>query len=163
MDLFDYYKKTGQMQVVKSVEDYEKFEKEFTKLPKMHIKANAAMHRTNIKKGLSEFGEKLDSFAEYTFSTYMRKVKNATVERNIKEVCLTYIDENNKTRKYYPDFIVNGTLCEVKGRYTAKDRCKHDQHPEVTWYFQEDINTMRAELNQKFPGWRDGFTQTNIC
>lgn len=37
------------------------------------------------------------------------------IERNTKY--FTYIDANGKSRKYYPDFRVNGKLTEIKGYY----------------------------------------------
>lgn len=161
-NLFDYWTKTGILKTLKTVEEYEEFIDDLVTKPISRIKVNTPLNKTNIKKGYDINGNTYDSFAEYTFFKYMTLVEKATVERNEKSEYLDYYDENNKLRKYYPDFKVNGVWCEVKGRYTEKDRCKREQHPEVEWYFQEDINRFRQYLNQNFPDWKKDFNQTNI-
>lgn len=160
--IFDYWTKTGILKVPKEVEDFEEFIDDLVSKPISRIKVNTALHQSNIKRGYDVNGNNYDSFAEYTFFKYKTLVENATVERNEKSESLDYYDEDNKLRKYYPDFKVNGVWCEVKGRFTEKDRCKKEQHPEVEWYFQEDINRFRQYLNQNFPDWKKDFNQTNI-
>ena len=91
----------------------------------------------------------------------MEKVNHYFVERNHKSVFLPYTDETGKTRKYYPDFIVNGSFYEVKGRLRPKDEQKMRQHPEVTFVFQDEINEMAKVLDKDYFGWRDEFIQTN--
>lgn len=160
---FEYWKKTKEMKPFQSIEEFTQFEKDliagygYSGIPKP-----AAMGRPIAKKGTAS-GTQYDSFAEFTFHTYMTKIEHASVERNYKEHFLYYYDEENKQRKYYPDFIVNGTYAEVKGRYSAKDARKKEQHPEVAWYFQEDIDKMAEILDEKLGRqWRNEFIQTNI-
>lgn len=50
---------------------------------------------------------------------------------------------------------------EVKGRISILDQIKQSSHPEVIWFFQEDINKMRKELDQQFPGWEKDFIRIN--
>lgn len=158
---FDYWKKTGQMKPFMSVEEFDKFAEDIVTDLVRPIRTNASKGRAIARKGFGE-GAKYDSFAEYTFYMYMTKIEMATVERNEKREFLYYFDQQNKQRKYYPDFIVNGTFAEVKGILREKDQLKKQQHPEVKWYFSEDIKEMTKELDEKVPKWRDGFTQTNI-
>ena len=161
-NIFDYWVKTGILKTAKTVEEFEEFIDDITSKSVSIIKPNSAFHKSNIKKVYELNGNNYDSFAEYTFYKYKTLVEHATVERNEKRDFLYYYDENNKQLKSYPDLNVNGVWCEVKGRYTEKDRCKKEQHPEVEWYFQEDINRFRQYLNQNFPDWKKDFNQTNI-
>ena len=158
---FDYWKSAVQMRPFESVEQFDKFQEDLLKLPSIPLPNMASMKKQKIKKGTNSRSEKFDSFAEYTFAQYMRLIKGYTVERNNQTLFLPYIDEGGKQRKFYPDFIVNGLFCEVKGRYSDKDKCKREQHPEVVWYFQPEINSMEAELNEKHKGWKSDFFQTN--
>lgn len=160
---FEYWKTAVQMKPFESVEQFDKFSEDLLKLPEINISSKIAKSgkQQRIKKGTNSRSEKFDSFAEYTFAQYMRLIKGYTVERNNLATFLPYIDEKGKQRKFYPDFIVNGMFCEVKGRFSEKDQCKRDQHPEVTWYFQPDINLMETELNNKFVDWKSDFFRTN--
>lgn len=158
-----FWKDTVSLKPFQSVEEYEQFERDLVEDAAPGIKLNAAVKHTNIKKGIGQDGKKYDSFAEYTFTTYMREIKHIVVTRNNKDVFFYYFDENNKQRKYYPDFFSGGQYYEVKGFFTAKDACKKAQVPNVDWYFQADINLMAFELDTKIgKSWRDGFIQTNI-
>ena len=158
---YEFWKKTGQIRPFSSVEEFEQFEKDLCKLPSLESFVNTPLHKSKIKKGVNLLSEKFDSFAEYTFVTYMRLVKLYIVERNKKMAFLTYVDLSGKVCKFYPDFIVNGVFYEVKGRLTEKDMCKLQQCPEVIWQFQSDINQMAAELNSLYPHWATEFIQTN--
>ncbi|MBR6610841.1 MAG: hypothetical protein IKK93_01190 [Campylobacter sp.] len=157
---YNFWKKTGQIKPFNSVEEFKKYCQDIIKDPIASIKANTPLHKSKIKKGVSK-GNKFDSFAEFTFCTYMEKIKHYFVERNHKSVFLLYTDEAGKTRKYYPDFIVNGTFYEVKGRLRPKDELKMRQHPEVVFVFQDEINEMAKELDKDYHGWREDFIQTN--
>ena len=81
--------------------------------------------------------------------------------KEIKEIYFYHTDETGKSRKYYPDFIVNGAFYEVKGRLRPKDELKMRQHPEVTFVFQDEINEMAKILDKDYSGWRGDFIQTN--
>ena len=91
----------------------------------------------------------------------MERVKGFFVQRNQRDIFLPYTDETGKSRKYYPDFIVNGAFYEVKGRLRPKDELKMRQHPEVTFVFQDEINEMAKILDKDYSGWRGDFIQTN--
>lgn len=157
---FNFWKKTGLIKPFNSVEEFTTYCQDIVRDPSVSIKVNAALHKSNIKKGISK-GNKFDSFAEFTFCTYMEKVNHFIVERNNKVAFLPYYDETGKVRKYYPDFIVNGTFYEVKGRIRPKDELKMRQHPEVIFVFQDEINEMAKTLDEDYKGWRADFIQTN--
>ena len=157
----DYWRKTNQMKPFNSVEEFEKFEDDLLKLPSLKSFSNSPLGKSKIRKGVNLLSEKFDSFAEYTFVTYMREIKHFIVERNIKTYFLTYIDQNGKICKFYYDFKINGIPSEVKGRLTDKDRCKLEQCPDVKWYFQNEINNMGNELDRIIPNWRTNFIQLN--
>ena len=158
---FDFWKQTGQIKPFNSVEEYDDYIKDCLELPSLHTFINSPLKKSKVKKGLTNRGEKMDSFFEYTFISYMRLVKGYIVERNTKTSFLIYTDTDGKQKKFYPDFIVNGQFAEVKGRFSDKDRCKRDQHPSVSWYFSDDIKQMRAELDKLFPDWKEDFVQLN--
>jgi len=158
---YEFWKKTGQIKPFKTVEEMEKYEEDLCKLPSLSSFANTALTKSKIKKGVNILSEKFDSFTEYAFVTYMRSVMHYVVERNMKQQFLNYVDQNGKLCKFYPDFVVNGVLSEVKGRLNAKDQCKLDQHPQVQWYFQDDVNKMMGEMDKLIPHWRADFIQTN--
>jgi len=158
---FDLWLKTGQIKPFNSVEEFEQYTEDCLKLPALSTYINSPLKKSKIKRGFTNRGEKMDSFFEYTFITYMRQVKGYIVERNNKSSFLFYNDPDGKQKKFYPDFLVNGNYAEVKGRFSEKDKCKKDQHPDVQWYFSEDIKLMREELNQLFPDWKSDFLQIN--
>ena len=135
---FNFWKKTGVIKPFNSIDEIEKYCDDIVKDPLTPIKVNTALNRSNVKKGYAR-GNKYYSFAEFTFCTYMEKVKHYSVERNDKVTFLTYFDDTGKVRKYYPDFIVNGAYYEVKGRLRPLDELKRRQHPEVTFVFQEEM------------------------
>ena len=91
------------------------------------------------KSGLYH-GIHCDSSWELAFVIYCEE-HNISIERNHKY--LTYIFED-KEYKYYPDFIINNTLYEIKGYENDKAKAKHEQHPEVTYL---DKQKMQKYLN----------------
>lgn len=91
------------------------------------------------KSGLYH-GIHCDSSWELAFIIYCED-HNIKVERN-KEY-LTYIFEN-KEYKYYPDFIINNQLYEIKGYENDKAKVKHQQHPEVIYL---DKNKMKLYID----------------
>lgn len=80
------------------------------------------------KSGLYH-GIHCDSSWELAFVIYCED-HNIKIKRNKKY--LTYIFEN-KEYKYYPDFIINEQLYEIKGYENDKAKAKHEQHPEVIY------------------------------
>lgn len=156
---FDFWKKTHQIKPFQSIEEWEEFEKDCCKLPSLEPFINSPLKKSKIKRGIAA-GDKFDSFSEYVFKTYFTKIKGYVVERN-QSIKLPYTDTTGKLRKYIPDFIVNGIFMEVKGRITPLDQLKQAAHPEVIWIFQSEIEQMKKDLNNQFPGWEADFIQTN--
>jgi hypothetical protein len=156
---FSFWKQTGSIKPFESIEEWEQFEQDCCKLPSLDPFINSPLKKSKVKKGIAN-GEKYDSFAEYTLKTYFTKVKGWVVERNYL-LKLPYVDSTGKTRNYIPDFVVNGVFYECKGRFTALDELKKAAHSEVIWIFQEEINRMKAKLDELFPSWKDDFFQTN--
>lgn len=157
---YEYWKKTSTIKPFISVEEFEEYEKDLLKLPNLSSFVNTPLHKSKIKKGMTGRGESVDSFWEYIFITYMRQIKGYVVERNHKSF-LNYITPDGKQAKFYPDFCCNGIWSEIKGRFTDKDKAKKEQHPEVQWYFSEDIKLMKEELNKKISNWDSDFLQLN--
>lgn len=156
---FDFWKKTRTIKPFSSVEEFEQFQSDLIKDCSVPIRPNSPTHKATAKKGTA-LGVKYDSFAEYTFMKWSELIGHAVVERNQKSKFLTYIDDDCKQRKWYPDFIVNGVFYEVKGVMRPKDVCKKAQHPEVEWIFMEDTKKEAKELDEAFPNWRSDFVQT---
>jgi hypothetical protein len=161
MDLFHIFKERGQLLVSSEIEDYEQYEQDCCKLPDINIFVNSPMKRSRIKRGIGSTGEKYDSFSEFILLTYFRKVKGAIVERNEMHEFLLYTKPNGKPAKFFPDFKIGGRWVECKGRFTETDNQKKLQHPEVEWFFMNDIKEMEKKLDSSFPGWRDEFIRTN--
>lgn len=156
---FDFWKKTGLIKPFNSLEEWQKYEEDCCKLPQIEPFKNSPLKKSKIKRGMSA-GDKFDSFSEFTFKAYFTKIKRYVVERNTS-VKLTYFDDTGKQRNYIPDFMVNGIFYEVKGRVNPLDLIKKEAHPEVEWVFQAEIEEMKKELDDQYPGWRDEFIQTN--
>ena len=81
-----------------------------------------------------------DSSWELAFLLYCED-HDICVIRNTRY--LTYVF-NSKQYKYYPDFIINGTLYEIKGYEDPKAIEKHKQHPEVVYL---DKHSMKKYLD----------------
>ena len=86
---YNFWKKTGQIKPFTSVEEFNKYCQDIVSDPSSipNIKANTALHKSNIKKGYSK-GNKYDSFAEFTFCSYMERVKGFFVQRNQRDIFL---------------------------------------------------------------------------
>lgn len=80
------------------------------------------------KSGLYH-GIHCDSSWELAFVIYCED-HNISIERNHKY--LTYVF-GDREYKYYPDFIIDGKLYEIKGYENNKAKAKHEQHPEVIY------------------------------
>lgn len=101
------------------------------------------------KSGLYH-GIHCDSSWELAFVIYCEE-HNINVIRNHKY--LTYIFKNREY-KYYPDFIINEQLYEIKGYENDKAKAKHEQHPEVIYL---DKQKMQKYLNYVIAKYGDDF------
>lgn len=88
------------------------------------------------KSGLYH-GIHCDSSWELAFVIYCED-HNIDIIRNNK--WLTYIYQN-KEYKYYPDFIINNQLYEIKGYENERAKIKHEQHPEVIYLDKTKMKT----------------------
>ena len=95
---YNFWKKTGQIKPFTSVEEFNKYCQDIvsdsSSVP--NIKANAALHKSNIKKGYSK-GNKYDSFAEFTFCTFTKTWKEKGVtQEEIKLEIDNFLEESEK-------------------------------------------------------------------
>ena len=159
---FDHWKRTMKIKVFDTVEDWEIFKKDCSKLPSMEAetKPQAAMRRSKIHRGYDEYGNKLDSEYEFVVAQYFRRCKGLFVEKN-KTEWLPYYTDDGVLHKWFYDFRISSILYEVKGRVTHNDTLKMKAHPDVRWLFGEDVRTMRKELDENHPGWIKTFMRTN--
>lgn len=66
-----------------------------------------------------------DSSWELAFVLYC-EINNTPITRNMEKFDYIY---NNRTRKYLPDFLVNGNYVEIKGYMDDRNKAKLDQFP----------------------------------
>lgn len=87
-----------------------------------------------------------DSSWELAFVIYHLE-HNLFIER-----CHEYktYEYNGKTLKYYPDFITDNGICEIKGYYSEKSKSKHIQHPEVKMIYEEDMKPFLDYVIKKY-------------
>jgi len=76
-----------------------------------------------------------DSSWELAFVIYCLD-HNMNIKRNKTYLEYSY---DGKIYKFYPDFIVDETLVEIKGFYTPKNRAKREQHPEIEFIDKDKI------------------------
>lgn len=86
------------------------------------------------KKGWYQ-GIYCDSSWELAFVIY-HKDHNIAIER-CKEI-RTYTFEN-KTKNYYPDFIVNSVIYEIKGYYSDQAKAKHSDNQDIIILTKDEI------------------------
>ena len=103
-------------------------------------------------------GADFDSYWEFAFYIWKRDIKGEYCERNIQDH-VNYIDESGKVRKFYPDFKVVGGYAEVKGIFRPSDQCKMDQHPEIKFYFGNEMKQIVKEVSQHFPKWKQEYME----
>lgn len=103
-------------------------------------------------------GDKFDSYWEFAFYIWKKDIKGEYCERNTKEH-VSYISENGKIRDFYPDFKVVGGYAEVKGIFRPSDQCKMDQHPEIRFYFGDEMKQIVKEVTAKFPNWKNEYME----
>lgn len=101
------------------------------------------------KKGLFD-GIQCDSSWELAFLIYC-KDHNIVVERNIEP--LYYIFEG-KQCKFYPDFIVNDELVEIKGYFDKRNIEKKKQNPQVRFI---DKNGIKKYMNYTISTYGEDF------
>lgn len=90
-------------------------------------------HR-NYKRGYYK-GIWCDSSWELAFIVYCFD-HSIIVERNYNYKEYTF---ENKIYKFYPDFIVNGELIEIKGFITPKNKAKIEQNKDVKFIYKSEI------------------------
>jgi len=155
---FEVWRRMGKLPVM-TLEEYEVYERECSEVGEVPVPKMTPYGHSNIKRGLSERGERLDSGWEFTFLSYWRHVMGAVVERN-ELGYLLYVSVDGSIRKWFYDFVVNGELYEIKGQFRPDDYRKMDAHPEVNWITDVHIRSYERELNARVPGWRDNFIET---
>ena len=57
---------------------------------------------------------------------------------------------DGKVYKYYPDFITDEGICEIKGYYSEKSKSKHIQHPDIKMIFSEDMKIYLDYVIKKY-------------
>ena len=75
------------------------------------------------------------------------------LEHNIKiERCneIRYYKVNKQTRKYFPDFIVNNQIIEIKGYLDKYSQLKSEQNPDIKVLLKEDLNEMLNYVINKY-------------
>lgn len=72
---------------------------------------------------------------------------NINIER-CKEIRYYIYDE--KQYKYYPDFIVNGEIIEIKGYITDKVKYKIEQNPDIKVLYYKDIEYCILYCKEKY-------------
>jgi hypothetical protein len=156
---FSFWQKTRIIKPFISVEEFEKFEEDCIKIPKLETFTNTPLKKSKVKKGINERGERFDSKWEFIAATYFREIEGKVVERNRTEFVI-YIDEKNIQRKWFWDLTVAGEKYEIKGIFREKDYQKQIQHPEIKFLINDDIKRMVSELDKKIgKGWRNNFTE----
>jgi len=139
-----------------SLEAHLDLQKDWNRIPDLEL-ANTKVGRDNsVKKGIAD-GISFDSKWEYCFYIYMTRIIGHPLQRN-REVKLKYYDVDGKQRTWIPDF-VGQKIYEVKGRETATDRCKRDQHPEVEWYDFERMKPIIRIVTRKYPTWKTDYIE----
>ena len=98
------------------------------------------------------YGIWCDSSWELAFLIYCLD-HNIEVRRNTES--FEYIFDE-KIYKFYPDFIVNGKLVEIKGFYTPKNIAKKEQYPNIEFIDKEKI---QKYLDYAISNYGENFTE----
>lgn len=87
-----------------------------------------------------------DSSWELAFYVYYKehdlKIKRCDFYRN-------YV-YNSKTYKYYPDFITDEGIIEIKGFLTDKTKCKLEQNPDIKVLYKKDMDKYLSYVIDKY-------------
>jgi len=99
------------------------------------------------------FGIRCDSSWEAAFVIWA-KSQNLSILRNTVRLPLV----GNFRKTYTPDFVVNGTLVEIKGYETAESLAKKSQYPNVDWYGAARMAPILkfARITAEFKEYLDG-------
>ena len=62
----------------------------------------------------------------------------------------TYIAEDNKIHKYFPDFIVNNEIIEIKGYFSKVAQLKAEQNPDIHILKYEDLKDIIQYVINKY-------------
>ena len=104
-------------------------------------------------------GIQFDSYWEFAFYLYHSQIRGAYVVRNTTE-CFTYLDENFKPCKFYPDFNVDGRFYEVKGIFRPKDILKKQATlGRVIFIGPDEIKPIVKEVYAKIPRWKEMYKE----
>lgn len=87
-----------------------------------------------------------DSSWELAFVIYCLD-HDMTIQRNDDYFEYLY---DGKIYKFYPDFIVNGKLVEIKGFYTLKNKAKKEQYPDIEFIDKDKIQPYLDYAIQKY-------------
>lgn len=99
----------------------------------------------NCKQGRYK-GIKCDSSWELAFILW-NEMQGKSIQRY--KGYLTYMFED-KLCKYYPDFIIDDKIYEIKGYYSSRAKAKHEQHPEVILLGREEMIPIIEEVKEKY-------------
>lgn len=88
-----------------------------------------------------------DSSWELIFVVYCLD-HNINIERNIEPI--VYYDENEKRSYFYPDFIVNNELIEIKGQKTENAIKKQQYAPNVKFLYDVDLKPYKDYIIKKY-------------
>lgn len=140
---------------IATVEEMTEFIDSQKELNYEEIKQAASMKKSPIYKGILR-GIKFDSKWEAAVYLYYHDVKAIPIERN-QSIKVSYLSADGKIRNFYPDFIINGKLVEVKGYFRENDYLKMEQHPEIEFLTSVEINPIIEELNKIMPNWKNDY------
>lgn len=71
------------------------------------------------------------------------------IERNTDY--LTYIDSDNHVHKFYPDFLIDGSvLVEIKGMQDKFHSLKSEQNPNVRFLYKDDMKPILHYVKSKY-------------
>lgn len=143
-----------------SKEDYKKFERGMDTIQDFNCPMqNASMlRRPQGIKGTAR-GYSFDSVWEFAYFIWMRDIRGEMCERNKVEY-VTYIDDDTKSKRWYPDFKIATGYSEIKGIMRPKDFKKMEQHPEIEFITGDKMKLILEELKQKIPNWRNEYMES---
>lgn len=101
-------------------------------------------------------GVHFDSMWECIYYRYQLQIRFASVDRNTTKY-FSYMGQDAKVHKFYPDFLCNGQYVEVKGIIRPADQLKMNACPQVKFVFGDEIKQMRKDLEAKYPNWKKEF------
>lgn len=77
-----------------------------------------------------------------------------TIEHNIDikrcDEIRTYITEDNKIHRYFPDFIVNNEIIEIKGYFSKEAQLKAEQNPDIHILKYDDLKDIIQYVINKY-------------